>query len=439
MIAGKLGRLITISLIVVGVSFAQVYGSPSSTGAMSGLDKNQLKVFSHVIKRVHELYVKDISDEKLIQGAINGMLQSLDPHSSYLTPDQFKELQVETKGEFGGLGIEITLDNGILTIVSPIEDTPAYRAGLKAGDKIVQIEGKSTKNITLLQAVNQMRGRPGTKIEITVMRQGFRKPKDFTIVRDIIRVKSVKNELVEEGYPYVRITHFNEKTIVDLKKAMEKYGGDKSIKGLIVDLRNNPGGLLEQAVAVSRLFLDHGLIVYTDGRVKDQRMKLRAEDGSGPHYHCKLAILINQGSASASEIVAGAMQDHDRALVFGTKSFGKASVQTIMPLGNNYGLRLTTAYYYTPRGRHIEKSGIVPDVNLKDEIEKQEDELIKEEEQKQKDKKKKSRFEKRKVDPDKDIAVKRALEWLQSDVSVKEYKMEHDQSSIPDTAWILNK
>lgn len=281
-----------------------------------------------------------------------------------------------------------------------------------------------------------MRGRPGTKIAITVMRQGFRKPKDFTIIRDIIRVRSVKNQSLEEGYPYVRITHFNEKTIGDLKKAIEKYGGEKSIKGLMVDLRNNPGGLLEQAVAVSRLFLDRGLIVYTDGRVRDQQMKLRAEDGSGPHYHFKLAVLINQGSASASEIVAGAMQDHDRALVFGTKSFGKASVQTIMPLGNNYGLRLTTAYYYTPRGRHIEKSGIVPDVDLKDEIEKQEDELLKEEED---DGKKKNRFRKPKVDPEKDITVKRALEWLKSDVAVKEYKMEHDQSITGDTAWNLDQ
>ena len=436
MIAGKLARIITTLLIVVGVSFVHLYAVPDAADALSGLNQTQLKVFSQVVKKVHELYVKDITDEKLIQGAINGMLQSLDPHSSYLTPDQFKELQVETKGEFGGLGIEITLDNGILTIVSPIEDTPAYRVGLKAGDKIIKIEGKSTKNITLLQAVNKMRGHPGTKIKITVMRQGFLKPKGFTITRDIIRVRSVKHELLEKGLPYIRITHFNEKTVGDLKKAMKKYGGDDSITGLIVDLRNNPGGLLDQAVEVSRLFLDHGLIVYIDGRVKTDQNEWKAESGSGPHYHCKLAVLINQGSASASEIVAGAMQDHDRALVFGVKSFGKASVQTIMPLGNNYGLRLTTAYYYTPRGRHIEKSGIVPDVDLKDAIEKQEDELIKDEAKKDKDKK--SRFKKQKVDPEKDVVVKRAIEWLKSDVTVKEYKMEHDRGTLPDTALNTN-
>lgn len=432
MIPRKLAHSIIFQLIILGVVLVQLSGTPDAAVAKSTDYYRQLKLFNDVMKMVRRNYVREVTDKELIQGAVNGMLQSLDPHSSYLTPEQFKELQVETKGEFGGLGIEITLENGVLTIVSPIEDTPADRAGLQAGDKIVKIEGESTKNITLLDAVNKMRGRPGTKIVITVMRRGFRKPKDFTITRDIIQVHSVKKQELEPGYPYIRITHFNEKTIGDLKEAFEKYGGDESVKGVILDLRNNPGGLLEQAVAVSRLFLDHGLIVYTDGRVKDQQMKLRAEDGSGPHVKTKLAVLINEGSASASEIVAGAMQDHDRGLIFGAKSFGKASVQTIMPLGNGYGLRLTTAYYYTPRGRHIEKTGIVPDVDLKEEVEKQEEALRKEEE---KSGAKKKPWRRRKVDPEKDIVVKRALDWLKSDATVKKFKLEREQSTIPDTAW----
>jgi carboxyl-terminal processing protease len=397
-------------------------------------DYKELRLFRQVMGIVQKNYVKDVSDKELIQGAINGMLQSLDPHSSFLTEEMFKELQVETKGEFGGLGIEITLENGVLTVVSPIEDTPAFKAGLKAGDKIIKINGESTKNITLLKAVKQMRGHKGTKVTVTVMRDGWRKFKDFTITRDTIKVDSVKKESIEPAYPYIRIVNFQESTDDHLAKAIKDFGEDERIKGLILDLRNNPGGLLDQAVKVSNMFLDKGLIVYTDGRAKDQRMEFRANT-SGKHYKFPIAVLINEGSASASEIVAGALQDHDRALVLGTKSFGKASVQTIIPMENGTGLRLTTAYYYTPKGRHIQKTGIHPDVDLKAEVQKQRDEET-EEDGKPGDKngKKKQRFPRPIVEADKDPVVKKALEWLKSDTSVKSYKQEHPSKTTPDEA-----
>ena len=327
-------------------------------------DYKELRLFGQVMGIVQKNYVKDVSEQQLIRGAINGMLQSLDPYSSFLTEKMFKEFKSEFEGEFGGLGIEITLENGVLTIVSPIEDTPAYQAGLKPGDKIVKINGETTKNVTLLNAVKRMRGKEGTKVTLTVMREGWRKFKDFTLTRGVIHVQSVKKDLVEPGYAYIRIANFQENTGADLMKAITEMGDDARIKGLILDLRNNPGGLLEQAVKVSQLFVDKGLIVYTDGRAKDQRMEFKAHT-SGKHYKFKIAVLINEGSASASEIVAGALQDHDRALILGSKSFGKASVQTVIPLDNGAGLRLTTAYYYTPKGRHIQTTGILPDVDLK--------------------------------------------------------------------------
>jgi carboxyl-terminal processing protease len=345
----------------------------------------------------------------------------------------FKELQVETKGEFGGLGIEITLENGVLTVVSPIEDTPAFKAGIKPGDKIIKINGETTKNITLLKAVKMMRGPKGSKVTISIMREGWRKVKDFVVVRDIIHVHSVKKEMLEPGYPYIKVVNFQESTDNDLVSAIKEYGGDDSVKGMILDLRNNPGGLLDQAVKVSNLFVDKGLIVYTDGRVKDQRMEFRATR-TGKHYKFKIAVLINEGSASASEIVAGALQDHDRGVIFGTKSFGKASVQTIIPLENGSGLRLTTAYYYTPKGRHIQKTGIVPDVDMKEEVQKQQEEENEEDAKPEAKKQKKSRLLQQKPDPETDPVLRRALTWLKSDVSVKQFKMEQ-QKPIPDTAW----
>jgi len=421
----------SLVIIILAVFLAGAVASAESV--TKSPDYKELRLFRQVMGIVQKNYVKEVADKDLIQGAINGMLQSLDPHSSFLTEDMFKELQVETKGEFGGLGIEITLENGVLTVVSPIEDTPAFKAGVKPGDKIIKINGESTKNITLLKAVKMMRGPKGSKVTITIMREGWRKFKDFNIVRDIIHVHSVKKETLEPGYPYVKIVNFQESTDNDLVSAIKELGGDESVKGMVLDLRNNPGGLLDQAVKVANLFVDKGLIVYTDGRVKDQRMEFRATRTS-KHYKFKIAVLINEGSASASEIVAGALQDHDRGVIFGTKSFGKASVQTIIPLENGSGLRLTTAYYYTPKGRHIQKTGIVPDVDMKEEVQKQQDEEAEEDAKPEAKKQKKSRLLQQKVDPETDLVLRRAISWLKSDVSVKQYKMEQ-QKPIPDTAW----
>lgn len=349
--------ILGFTLLFVSTGFPQTANQP----AQRAPDYKELRMFRQIMRIVQNNYVREVSDKELIQGAISGLLESLDPHSSYLTEEMFQELQTETKGEFAGLGFEITLDGGVLTIVSPIEDTPASKAGLRPGDKIIKINGESTKNITLIKAVKLMRGREGTKVTVTVMRDGWRKFKDFTLTRRVIHVHSVKRDLVEPGYAYVRIVNFQDTTDSDLVRSSNEMGGNERIKGLILDLRNNPGGLLDQAVKVSQLFVDRGLIMYTDGRAKDQRMEFKA-NSSGRHYKFKMAVLINQGSASASEIVAAALQDHDRALVFGTKSFGKASVQTIIPMENGAGLRLTTAYYYSPKGRHIQKTGIHPDV-----------------------------------------------------------------------------
>jgi len=435
-----IGRPLRQVIVTLVIGLALLSGhSVFAESAIKSPDYKELRLFRQIMGIVQKNYVKEVPDKDLIQGAINGMLQSLDPHSSFLTEDLFKELQVETKGEFGGLGIEITLEGGVLTIVSPIEDTPAFKAGLKSGDKIIKINGEPTKNITLMNAVKQMRGPKGSKVTITIMREGFRKFKDFTITRDIIHVKSIKKELIEPGYPYVKIVNFQESTDTDLVSAIDSFGDENSIKGMILDLRNNPGGLLDQAVKVSNLFVDKGLIVYTDGRVKDQRMEFRATR-AGKHYTFKVAALINEGSASASEIVAGALQDHDRAVVFGTKSFGKASVQTIIPLENGSGLRLTTAYYYTPKGRHIQKKGIEPDVDMKEELQKQQEEEG-DEDTKSVDKKKqqKNRLQREtKLDMETDLVAKKALEWLKSDVTVKQFKQDRPKP-MPDTAMHKEK
>jgi len=426
-----------LALLIAGAAICPVTTARAESSGKS-IDYKQLSLFRQVMGIVQKNYVKEVSDKDLIQGAINGMLQALDPHSSYMTPELFKELQVETEGKFGGLGIEITLDGGILTIVAPIEDTPADKAGLKPGDKIIKINGESTKNITLLKAVQQMRGPKGTKVTITIMREGFKKFKDYTVVRDIIQVHSVKKQLLEPGYPYIKIVNFQASTDTDLSSAIQGFGEDEGIKGMILDLRNNPGGLLDQAVKVANFFVDKGLIVYTDGRVKDQRMEFRATK-NGKHYSFKLACLINGGSASASEIVAGALQDHDRSVIFGSKSFGKASVQTIIPLDDGAGLRLTTAYYYTPKGRHIQKTGILPDIDLKAEVQKEEE--LEEEAGLDKEKKQKKPYLKKKeIDPATDVVLRKALEWLKSDVTVKDFKLEQQQKqqpkAQPDTAWL---
>ncbi|NPB09675.1 MAG: S41 family peptidase, partial [Thermodesulfobacteria bacterium] len=300
--------------------------------------------------------------QELIYGAIQGMLSNLDPHSSFLKPDDYKELQIETKGSFTGIGIEITIRDGVLTVVAPIEGTPAWKAGLKPGDKIIKINGKPTKNMSLMEAVKLLRGPKGTKVTISILRKGWTELKDITLVRDVIPIKSVRYRTVEPGYGYVRISNFQEKTPRELVKALEALEKEnKPLKGLIIDLRNNPGGLLDAAVKVADEFIDHGLIVYTEGRIKQQNMRFEATPNRRKHPY-PIAVLVNEGSASASEIVAGALQDHRRAIIVGMPTFGKGSVQTIIPLPDGSAIRITTAQYYTPSGRSIQAKGIEPDV-----------------------------------------------------------------------------
>jgi len=321
-----------------------------------------LQVFSDVLDIVKENYVQEVENEELVEGAISGMLKTLDPHSSYLNPDAYKELQVETKGSFGGIGIEITIREGVLTVVSPLEGTPAYEMGIQAADQILRVDGEPTKEMTLMEAVKKMRGPKGTKVVLTIMREEFLKPRDFVITRDTIAIKSVKTEILEPGYGYIRLSQFQSSTAGDLRKALVTLEKEKQpLKGLILDLRNNPGGLLDQAVKVSDEFLNEGLIVYTGGRLKSQDMHFEAHVNTKPHSY-PIVVLVNEGSASAAEIVAGALQDHKRAVIVGVKTFGKGSVQTVLPLRNGAALRLTTAVYYTPSGRSIQAKGIEPDI-----------------------------------------------------------------------------
>jgi len=342
--------------------FARVRWVSRSSAAEAKEVYEQLRVFSEALDLVKENYVRDVEDSKLIEGAISGMLKTLDPHSSYLDPDAYKELQVETKGSFGGIGVEITIRDAVLTIVSPLEGTPAYELGLQAGDQILRVDGQPTKDMSLMEAVQKMRGPRGSKVILTIMREGFDKPRDFEITRAIIPIKSVRTKTLEPGYGYVRVSQFQSATADDLGQALVKLEEqNQPMRGLVLDLRNNPGGLLDQAVKVSDEFLDEGLIVYTGGRVKSQDMRFVAHKNTRPHPYLIVA-LVNEGTASAAEIVAGALQDHKRAVVLGVKTFGKGSVQTVMPLRNGAALRLTTALYYTPSGRSIQAKGIDPDI-----------------------------------------------------------------------------
>ena len=322
----------------------------------------QLKMFANVLEIVKENYVKEVSIHDLIYGAIDGMLKSLDPHSSFMKPEAYKELQIETKGSFSGIGIVISIKDGMLTVVSPIEGTPAYKIGLKSGDKIVKIGGKSTKDMSLMDAVKLIRGKKGTKVTLSIFREGWRKLKDFSIIRDIIPIISVKHHLLDDKYGYIRIRNFQKKTIGELQNALKEIEKESGgLLGLIIDLRNNPGGLLDQAVKVADEFIDSGLIVYIKGRIKGQEMKFEAHSDNGAHSYPIVAV-VNQGSASASEIVAGALQDHKRAIIIGEQTFGKGSVQTVIPLEDGAAVRLTTALYYTPNGRSIQAKGIEPDI-----------------------------------------------------------------------------
>ncbi len=323
-----------------------------------------LALFGDVFERVRAEYVEPPSEEEMIEAAITGMLTSLDPHSSFLNAKSFKEMQVNTRGEFGGLGIQVTMEAGYIKVISPIDDTPAFRAGVEAGDIVTHLDGESVQGLTLTQAVDKMRGKVGSDIRMTVVREG-REPFDVSITRAVIKITSVRSR-VEGDIGYIRITSFNEQTDVGLKRAVEKINeelGDK-IQGYVLDLRNNPGGLLDQAVAVSDAFLERGEIVSTRSRNPEDTQRFNARSGDLIEG-MPLVILINGGSASASEIVAGALQDHRRAVVLGTKSFGKGSVQTIMPVSGNGAMRLTTARYYTPSGRSIQAKGVDPDIEVK--------------------------------------------------------------------------
>ena len=356
------GTPFLLILLGIGIGFFLSAQWVPNVSAVGRQDYESLESFSNILSIVKKNYVEDVETKNLVNGAINGMLSSLDPHSAYLTPDLYKDLQSDTQGRFGGLGIEITVKGGILTVVSPIEDTPAFKAGIKPGDQIFKIEDEFTKDMSLVDAVKKMRGLKGSKINLTIRREGNGDLIEVSLIRDIIRVQSVKSRTLEPGYGYIRLAQFQERSDRDVQRALEKLAAEKNgIKGLVLDLRNNPGGLLNQAVRVSDLFLDSGLIVYTDGRIESQKQKFFAQK-EGTWMDFPLVVLVNGGSASASEIVAGALQDHKRAVVLGTKTFGKGSVQTILPLDDNSALRLTTARYFTPKGRSIQATGIVPDI-----------------------------------------------------------------------------
>ncbi len=358
-------------LLMAGVAGAttllNVTSTYSATSSNSELYR-QLDLFGDVLERVRSDYVEKPDDTKLIESAINGMLSALDPHSSYMSPKHYRDMQVQTRGEFGGLGIEVTMENGVVKVVSPIDDTPADKAGLQANDLITHLDDEQIVGLTLEQAVEKMRGPVNTPISLTIVRKGVEQPFDVKVVRDIIRINAIKFR--EEGdVGYVKVTTFNEQTHTNLVKAVSKLNKSlgKDLKGYIIDLRNNPGGLLDQAIAVSDDFLERGSVVLTKGRNNEETQRAQARTGDIANGK-KVVVLINGGSASASEIVAGALQDHKRATVIGTRSFGKGSVQTIIPLGANGAIRLTTARYYTPSNRSIQAKGIDPDIIIEQEL-----------------------------------------------------------------------
>jgi len=370
---------------LIGVAVSLNYSAVAQKAAtIAPLPIEELRAFTEVFGRVKSDYVEPVDDKKLITEAINGMLTGLDPHSAYLDQEAFRELQVGTQGEFGGLGIEVGMEDGFVKVVAPIDDTPAARAGLKPGDLIIKLDETSVKGMTLTEAVKRMRGSPNTRITLTVVRKGEPNPIVVTLTRAVIKIQSVKSKLLEPGYAYFRVTQFQEQTGENLARAIERLykenGG--AMRGVILDLRNDPGGLLNGAVAVSAAFLPAGsLVVYTDGRTEDSKMKLNARPEDYLRGRMKedfnrrlppdvksvpMVVLVNGGSASASEIVAGALQDHRRAVIMGQPTFGKGSVQTILPLGNKTAIKLTTARYYTPNGRSIQAKGIIPDIPLDD-------------------------------------------------------------------------
>ena len=356
-----IANITLISLVVGGLLFFN--GTDANVEADTKEVYKHIEIFTEVLRQVEKNYVEPQDAQKLIYGAIKGMVQNLDPHSSFMTKEEYKELMTETKGSFSGIGIEITIKDKILTVVSPIEGTPAYNAGMKAGDKIIMVEGKSTQDMSLIEAVKKIRGPEGTKINLTIAREGVDKPLEFSITRGVIPLKSVRSYSLSPGIGYIRVSNFQSNTTENLSSALNGLEKDGPLKGLIIDLRNNPGGLLSQAIEVSELFLDSGVIVSTKGRETSHNIKATAHKNKKERKY-PIIVLVNGGSASAAEIVAGALQDNNKAIILGTRTFGKGSVQSILPLSDGSGLRLTTARYYTPRGKSIQSSGITPDIEI---------------------------------------------------------------------------
>jgi len=357
-------RLTTLALAVALLGSTSLHAAQATVNDSAPLPLDELRTFAEVMDRIKSAYVEPVSDKTLLENAIKGMLSNLDPHSAYLEPEAFRDLQESTSGEFGGLGIELGSEDGFLKVISPIDDTPASAAGIQPGDLIVKINGQPTKGLSLMEAVEKMRGKAGTDIELTLVREGS-KPFDVELTRAVIKVKSVKSQLLDDGYGYVRITQFQVNSGEEVGKALAKLRKDngKKLRGLVLDLRNNPGGVLQAAVEVTDHFLKKGLIVYTEGRIANSELRFNA-DPADASEGVPLVVLINGGSASASEIVAGALQDHKRGVLMGTDSFGKGSVQTVLPLNNDRALKLTTALYFTPNGRSIQAQGIVPDIEV---------------------------------------------------------------------------
>lgn len=353
--------------VIIGITmiFGQMVLADKNAVVRPDLPIEDLRAFSEIFGRIKSSYVEPVEDKTLLENAIRGMLSGLDPHSAYLDLNEFKDLREGTSGQFGGLGIEVTMEDGFVKVVAPIDETPAAEAGVKAGDLIVRLDDTPVKGLTLNEAVDIMRGEPGSKILLTIIREGVDKPIKLELTRAIIKVKSIRTEILEPGYGYVRITTFQSPTGQNLRDAVNQLKTDNggTLKGLVLDLRNNPGGVLDAAVEVSDAFLDKGMIVYTEGRVHDADQKFHAKPGDMIHG-APIVVLVNGGSASASEIVAGALQDHQRAVILGTKTFGKGSVQTVMPLTNDTAVKMTTARYYTPSGRSIQADGIEPDIKL---------------------------------------------------------------------------
>ncbi len=358
---------IILGLILMAIISATIVGVLLRQDRHAFGNRDSIRLFSEVIEIIKKQYVEEVDSKKLMQSAITGMLSSLDPHSSFMPAESFKEMKVQMSGSFGGIGIEISMKDNKLMIIAPIEDTPGYRVGLKANDHIWKIDDKPTRGMSISEAVSKMRGEKKTRVTLSILREGNGAPLVFPIIRDIIQTKSLKSRTIEPGYGYIRISHFQETTGPEFTKALSalKARNNGDIKGLVIDLRNNPGGLLNQAVEVANNFvgegLNDGLVVYTEGRDPTSKMKLSTKIGDKePHY--PIVVLVNGGSASASEILAGALQDHKRAIIMGTQTFGKGSVQSVIPMRDNAGLKLTTARYYTPSGRSIQAKGITPDI-----------------------------------------------------------------------------